>query len=76
MPISAAGIRIKRLRTLKSRRKAQTLTQSCTSRIGSTIAAARTGEIASASSGIARVLKPEKPPLDRPSKTTAGTAAI
>ena len=59
----------------KSRRNAQTLTQSCTIRIGSTIAAACTGEIASTNSGMASVLKPEKPPLDRPSRTTAGTAA-
>ena len=38
-------MRMMRLRDEKSRRKAQTLTQSWTIRIGSTIAAALTGEI-------------------------------
>ena len=74
-PIAPAGARIARLRGSQSRRNAQTLTQSWTIRIGRMIAAALTGEIASANSGMASVLRPEKPPFDRPSSTTAGIAA-
>ncbi len=50
------------------------MTQSWTIRIGSTIAAALTGESTSDNSGIASELKPENPPFDRPRMITAGTA--
>ena len=73
-PIIDDGMRIRRLRGEKSRRNAQTLTQSCTMRIGSTIAAARTGEMTSDSIGVASEPKPANPPFDRPSTITAGTA--
>src|SRR5580698_3326371 len=43
-------------------------------RIGSTMAAALTGEEASDIIGIASELKPENPPLDRPRRMTAGIA--
>ena len=73
-PIIEEGMRMKRFRDEKSRRNAQTLTQSCTMRMGSTIAAALTGEITSDSIGIASELNPVNPPFDRPSTITAGTA--
>ena len=60
------------MRGEKSRRNAQTLTQSWTMRIGSMIAAARTGDTASDRSGIDRSSGPENPPFDRPSRITAG----
>ena len=71
----ADGMRMTRLRGEKSRRNAHTLTQSCTIRIGSTIAAALTGEATSDNIGIPSVLRPENPPFDRPNRITAGTAA-
>ena len=43
--------------------------------MGSRIAAAYTGETVSASSGVATVPTPEKPPLARPTSITAGIAA-
>ena len=73
-PIIEAGMRIRRFRGEKSRRKAQTLTQSCTMRTGSTIAAARTGEMTSDIIGIASELSPVNPPFERPRTITAGTA--
>ncbi len=63
-----------RFRDEKSRRKAQTLSQSCTSRIGSTIAAALTGEATSDIIGTPSVPRPENPPFDRPNRITAGIA--
>ncbi len=63
-----------RLRDEKSCRKAQPLTQSWTMRIGSTIAAALTGEATSDSIGMASELRPENPPFDRPNRITAGIA--
>ena len=42
--------------------------------IGSRIAAASSGDMMIASSGVATMPMPEKPPLDRPRNTTAGTA--
>lgn len=48
---------------------------SCTSRIGSNKAAAVTGGIASASSGVASAPSPEIPPLASPSTITASTAS-
>ena len=63
-PIIEEGIRMMRFRGEKSRRNAQTLTQSCTMRIGSTIAAALTGEATSDSIGIAeRAQGPKSRPL-------------
>jgi hypothetical protein len=38
------------------------------------IAAARTGDSDSDSSGIASALRPEKPPFESPTRMTAGTA--
>ena len=67
-------MRIRRFRGEKSRLNAQTLTQSCTMRTGSTIAAALTGEMTSDIIGIASELSPVNPPFDRPSTITAGTA--
>jgi hypothetical protein len=43
-------------------------------RIGSTIAAARTGETTSDNIGTPSVLRPEKPPFDSPNRITAATA--
>jgi hypothetical protein len=43
-------------------------------RMGSTIAAALTGEATSDIIGIASELKPDNPPFDRPRRITAGTA--
>ena len=62
------------MRGEKSRRKAQTLTQSCTMSTGRMIAAALTGEITSDSIGMASELKPVNPPFDRPRMITAGMA--
>ena len=73
-PIIEEGTRMTRFRGEKSRRNAQTLTQSCTMSTGSTIAAALTGEITSDSIGMASELRPVNPPFDRPSTITAGTA--
>ena len=39
------------------------------------IAAARIGDVTRASKGIESRLNPEKPPFDRPTRITAGTAA-
>ena len=39
------------------------------------IAAALTGDTTSDRSGIASMLRPEKPPLESPTRMTAGTAA-
>jgi hypothetical protein len=50
------------------------LTQSWTMRIGSTIAAALTGEATSDRIGIASELRPENPPFDRPRMITTRTA--
>ncbi len=74
MPIIEEGIRIARFRGEKSRRKAQTLTQSWTMSTGSTIAAARMGEITSDSIGMASELRPVNPPFDKPRTMTAGAA--
>ena len=74
MPIIDAGTRMRRLRGEKSRRNAQTLTQSWTISSGRTIAAALIGGIASDNTGIASVLRPVNPPFDRPSTITAGIA--
>jgi len=63
------------LRGEKSRRNAHTLTQSCTIMIGSRIAAARMGEMTIVNNGIAIVLMPENPPLERPMRITAAEAA-
>ena len=43
--------------------------------IGSMMAAASSGGITSASSGVAICPMPAKPPFDSPSATTAGTAS-
>ena len=63
-----------RFRGEKSRRNAQTLSQSCTRRTGSTIAAALTGEATSDIIGTPSVPMPEKPPFERPNRITAGIA--
>ena len=55
-------------------RNDQTLTTSCTIRIGRVIEAASTGEIASAIIGTAMTPMPENPPFARPSRITAGIA--
>ena len=48
---------------------------SWTIRIGSVIAAACTGGMVSAISGMPSTPSPAKPPFDSPSRITAGTAA-
>ena len=63
-----------RFRAEKSRRKVHTLSQSCTRRIGSTIAAALTGEATSDNIGAPSVPRPENPPFERPNRITAGIA--
>ena len=69
-PITADGVRMTRFRGEKSRRKAHTLTQSCTMRIGNTIAAALTGEVTSDKMGPPSEPRPENPPFDKPYRTT------
>lgn len=75
MPSPAPGSIHPITRQSMVRRNAQTPTTSCTIRIGNRIAAARTGSTAIASIGSDRAPIPEKPPLARPSITTAGTAS-
>ena len=74
MPSAEEGRRIATLRRSQSRRKEKTVTTSWTIRIGSMIAPACTGEIASAIRGSERRPIPEKPPFERPISITAGTA--
>ena len=75
MPQAALGNITASTRLSQVFRNAQTLTTSCTIRIGRVIEAASTGETARAISGTAITPRPEKPPLARPSRITAGMAA-
>src|SRR5882757_7690414 len=72
-PIAAPGSITLTFQPSQSWRYHQTEIASCIIRIGSRIASARIGGIVSASSGVATMPMPEKPPLARP---TASTAAI
>jgi hypothetical protein len=74
MPAAAPGIMTLSTVPSQSRRNAQMPTASCTIRIGSRIAAAASGEIASASIGIEMLPTPTKPPFESPSRITAGMA--
>ena len=75
MPMIEPGSIQARMRPSQLFRNAQTPTTSWTIRIGNRIAAARTGEIASARIGSDSAPSPTNPPLDRPSRITAGTAS-
>ncbi len=73
-PSAALGSSTSRTRLSQVLRKLQTLTTSCTIRIGKVIEAASTGETLSAINGTAITPMPENPPLARPSRITAGIA--
>ena len=75
MPISEAGTNMRSSGKTHLPRYAHKANTSIRHRMGSRIAAARTGDTISAISGTAIMPKPApKPPLDIPNMMTAGTA--
>jgi hypothetical protein len=76
IPSNAPGNMMTRVLLSLLPRQVHKETMSMTIRIGSRMAAAWTGEIASAISGTpSNAMAPPKPPLDRPTMITAGMAA-
>ena len=76
MPSIAAGSISLSVTGSRSPRQVHSETMSMTTRIGSRIAAAWTGETTSAINGTPiSAIAPPSPPFDRPTSTTAGTAA-
>ena len=76
MPRIAPGIIDHSRSRSNTPRQVHSDTRSISTRIGSRIAAACTGEMASAISGTpTKPTAPPKPPLDRPTRMTAGMAA-
>jgi hypothetical protein len=73
-PITAPGSITLTFQPSQSCRYHQTEIASCMIRIGSRIASACSGGMVRASSGVAAIPMPEKPPLARPTRSTAAIA--